>query len=178
MITSFIIPDNDDCEPHRRGRGHRHGIAGGAIKNGGALEDPAIPARALLPKHKGRPHGNCVGASIHWTGRARGDEPADGRQFIQRSPSIISAPSLRRLAILRPRGILPAAAQRKDEIHASASGVKQRGGASQILNEVAMPQIPQTFAAANYASTNRTWPVINPSTDRSNALPTNSPGTG
>jgi hypothetical protein len=41
-----------------------------------SLEDPAIPARALLPKDQGRPHGNCVGASIHWTSRARGDEPA------------------------------------------------------------------------------------------------------
>jgi len=25
---------------------------------------------------QGHPHGDCVGASIHWTGRARGDEPA------------------------------------------------------------------------------------------------------
>jgi hypothetical protein len=48
----------------------------GAPKNGGVREDPAIPARVLLPADQGHPHGNCIGASIHWTGRARGDEPA------------------------------------------------------------------------------------------------------
>jgi hypothetical protein len=50
-------------------------------KNGGVREDPAIPARALLPTDQGRPHGNCIGASIHWTGRARGDEPARTSQW-------------------------------------------------------------------------------------------------
>ena len=45
-------------------------------ENGGVREDPAIPARALLPTDQGRLHGTCIGASIHWNGRARGVEPA------------------------------------------------------------------------------------------------------
>jgi hypothetical protein len=45
------------------------------LKNGGVRKDPAIPARARLPTDQGRPHGNCIGASIRWTGRARGHEP-------------------------------------------------------------------------------------------------------
>jgi hypothetical protein len=51
------------------------------LKNGGVREDPAIPARVLLPTDQGRPHDNCIGASIHWTGRARGDEPARTPQW-------------------------------------------------------------------------------------------------
>jgi len=47
-----------------------------AKENGGVREDPAIPARALLPTDQGRPLGNRFEASIHWIGRARGDEPA------------------------------------------------------------------------------------------------------
>jgi len=50
--------------------------AGRTKENGGVREDFAIPARALLPTDQGRPHGNCIGASVHWTGRARGHEPA------------------------------------------------------------------------------------------------------
>jgi hypothetical protein len=48
----------------------------GAQENGGVREDSAIPARALLPTDQGRPRSNCIGASVHWTGRARGHEPA------------------------------------------------------------------------------------------------------
>jgi hypothetical protein len=48
----------------------------GAQENGGVREDSAIPARALLPTDQGSPRSNCIGASIRWTDRARGNEPA------------------------------------------------------------------------------------------------------
>jgi hypothetical protein len=35
-------------------------------KNGGALADSAIPARATLHADQGHPHSNCIGASIRW----------------------------------------------------------------------------------------------------------------
>jgi hypothetical protein len=54
---------------------------GAQKENGGVREDPAIPARALLPTDQGRPHGKYIGASIHWNGRARGDEPARTPQW-------------------------------------------------------------------------------------------------
>jgi tetratricopeptide (TPR) repeat protein len=38
-----------------------------SVLNGGVREDSAIPARALLPTDQGRPHSNCIGASIRWT---------------------------------------------------------------------------------------------------------------
>jgi hypothetical protein len=37
------------------------------LKNGGAREDSAIPARALLATEQGYPHNNYLEASIRWT---------------------------------------------------------------------------------------------------------------
>jgi hypothetical protein len=45
-------------------------------ENGGVREDSAIPARAIWLTDQGSPCSNRIGASIHWTDRARGNEPA------------------------------------------------------------------------------------------------------
>jgi hypothetical protein len=47
-------------------RWRRGWLLGRIEKNGGAREDSAIPARALLATDQGRPHSNYIEASIRW----------------------------------------------------------------------------------------------------------------